>query len=70
MLELKQTEQFRRWRTRLKDERARASIASVWIVLLTDMLATRRQSERGSANCAFTKVLVIASTFTGRTTRW
>jgi putative addiction module killer protein len=28
MLELKQTEQFRRWRTRLKDERARASIAS------------------------------------------
>ena len=28
MLELKQTEQFRRWRTRLKDERARALIAS------------------------------------------
>ncbi len=28
MLELKQTEQFRRWRTRLKDKRARALIAS------------------------------------------
>ena len=28
MLELKQTEQFRRWRIRLKDERARALIAS------------------------------------------
>jgi putative addiction module killer protein len=28
MLDLKQTEQFRRWRTRLKDERARALIAS------------------------------------------
>ena len=28
MLELKQTEQFRKWRTRLKDERARALIAS------------------------------------------
>ena len=28
MLELKQTEQFRRWRTRLKDARARALIAS------------------------------------------
>jgi putative addiction module killer protein len=28
MLELKQTEQFRRWRTKLKDERARALIAS------------------------------------------
>ncbi len=28
MLELKQTEQFRRWRTRLKDERARTLIAS------------------------------------------
>lgn len=28
MLELRQTEQFRRWRTRLKDERARALIAS------------------------------------------
>ena len=27
MLELKQTEQFRRWRTRLKDERARTLIA-------------------------------------------
>lgn len=28
MLELRQTEQFRRWRTRLKDERARVLIAS------------------------------------------
>ena len=28
MLELKQTEQFRRWRTKLRDERARALIAS------------------------------------------
>jgi putative addiction module killer protein len=28
MLEPKQTEQFRRWRTRLKDERARTLIAS------------------------------------------
>jgi len=28
MFELRQTEQFRRWRTRLKDERARALIAS------------------------------------------
>jgi putative addiction module killer protein len=28
MLELKQTETFRKWRTRLKDERARALIAS------------------------------------------
>src|SRR5580700_9155881 len=28
MLELKQTEQFRRWRTKLRDERARAAIAS------------------------------------------
>jgi len=28
MLELKQTEQFRKWRTRLKDERTRALIAS------------------------------------------
>jgi putative addiction module killer protein len=28
MTELKQTEQFRRWRTRLKDERARTLIAS------------------------------------------
>ena len=28
MLELKQTEQFQRWRTRLKDERARTLIAS------------------------------------------
>jgi putative addiction module killer protein len=28
MLELKQTESFRKWRTRLKDERARALIAS------------------------------------------
>ena len=28
MFELKQTEQFRRWRTRLKDERTRALIAS------------------------------------------
>jgi putative addiction module killer protein len=28
MAELKQTEQFQRWRTRLKDERARALIAS------------------------------------------
>ena len=28
MLELRQTEQFRRWRTRLKDERARTLIAS------------------------------------------
>ena len=28
MIELKQTEQFRRWRTRLKDARARALIAS------------------------------------------
>jgi putative addiction module killer protein len=28
MLELKQTEQFRKWRTKLKDERARALIAS------------------------------------------
>jgi putative addiction module killer protein len=28
MLELKQTEQFQKWRTRLKDERTRAMIAS------------------------------------------
>jgi putative addiction module killer protein len=28
MIEFKQTETFRRWRTRLKDERARAMIAS------------------------------------------
>ena len=28
MIEIKQTETFRKWRTRLKDERARASIAS------------------------------------------
>jgi putative addiction module killer protein len=28
MLELKQTEQFRKWRSKLKDERARALIAS------------------------------------------
>ena len=28
MLELRQTETFRRWRSRLKDERARALIAS------------------------------------------
>lgn len=28
MLEIKQTETFRKWRTRLKDERARALIAS------------------------------------------
>lgn len=28
MIELKQTETFRKWRTRLKDERARAMIAS------------------------------------------
>src|SRR6185437_5124163 len=28
MFELRQTEQFRRWRTRLKDERARALMAS------------------------------------------
>ncbi len=28
MLELKQTEMFRKWRTRLKDERVRALIAS------------------------------------------
>src|SRR5689334_1264957 len=28
MLELKQTEQFRRWRVGLKDDRARAAIAS------------------------------------------
>lgn len=28
MLELKQTETFRKWRTRLKDDRARALIAS------------------------------------------
>jgi putative addiction module killer protein len=28
MLELKQTETFRKWRTKLKDERARALIAS------------------------------------------
>jgi len=28
MLELNQTEQFRRWRTKLKDEQARALIAS------------------------------------------
>ena len=28
MLELKQTELFRKWRTKLKDERARALIAS------------------------------------------
>lgn len=28
MLEFKQTEIFRKWRTRLKDERARATIAS------------------------------------------
>jgi putative addiction module killer protein len=28
VLELKQTEQFRKWRTTLKDERARALIAS------------------------------------------
>jgi putative addiction module killer protein len=28
MLELKQTEQFRRWRTKLNDDRARAAIAS------------------------------------------
>ncbi len=28
MLEIKQTEAFRKWRTRLKDERARALIAS------------------------------------------
>ena len=28
MIEFKQTETFRKWRTRLKDERARATIAS------------------------------------------
>jgi putative addiction module killer protein len=28
MIEIKQTEMFRKWRTRLKDERARALIAS------------------------------------------
>lgn len=28
MIELKQTEEFRKWRTRLKDERARTLIAS------------------------------------------
>lgn len=28
MVELKQTETFRKWRTRLKDDRARAAIAS------------------------------------------
>ena len=28
MVELKQTETFRKWRTRLKDERARAAIAA------------------------------------------
>ena len=28
MLELKQTETFRKWRTKLRDERARAAIAS------------------------------------------
>ena len=29
MIEIKQTEEFRKWRTRLKDERARALIASL-----------------------------------------
>jgi len=54
MLELKQTEAFRKWRTSLKDERMRALIASRLDRLAYGHAGDVDRSEKASVNCAFT----------------
>jgi putative component of toxin-antitoxin plasmid stabilization module len=48
MLELKQRETFLKWRTKLKDERARALMPLVWIVsrMATRAMPNRRRRQR------------------------
>jgi putative addiction module killer protein len=70
MLELKQTELFRKWRTKLKDERARALIAS-----RLDRLAYGHAGDAvpvggGSMNYASTTAPAVASIFTNEVTGW
>jgi len=66
MVELKQTEAFRKWRMRLKDGRARAHVLTA---LLLDTLGMWSRSVRESANCAFTMAPVTGFTFKGEEAR-
>jgi len=52
MIEFKQTETFRKWRLRLRDERARALIASRLDRLAFGNAGDVRPVGRGSASCA------------------
>jgi len=70
MLELKQTERFRKWRATLKDERARALIAS-----RLDRLAYGHEGDvspvgDGVGELRVTMVLATASISAGKATRW
>src|ERR1019366_10087907 len=65
MLELKQTETFRKWRTRLKDERARALIASRLDRLAYGHTGDARRWERGSVNCVSIMVSATVPGFKG-----
>jgi putative addiction module killer protein len=65
MLELRQTETFRKWRTRLRDERARALIASRLDRLAYGQAGDVALVGEGSANCASTMVRAAAFIFKG-----
>jgi probable addiction module antidote protein len=61
MIELKQTETFRKWRTKLRDQRVRALIASR-LALTGSRLETPAMCDRwakASASCGLTAALVI-----------
>ncbi|WP_241752316.1 hypothetical protein [Xanthomonas translucens] len=54
MIELKQTETFRKWRTKLKDERARTAIALRLTRLAYGHAGVRKLSGKASASCVST----------------
>lgn len=61
MLQLKQTETFRKWERSLKDQKARATIAPRLFRLANGLAGDVLPLEKESANCAFTTAQAIES---------
>jgi putative addiction module killer protein len=69
MFDLKQTETFRKWRTQLEDERARALIASRLDRLAYGHAGDTEPVGKGSANYESTSAPATAFIFRGRAKR-
>jgi putative component of toxin-antitoxin plasmid stabilization module len=69
MIELKQTETFRKWWTRLKDKRALGVILARLDRLAYGHAGMPNRSGTGSANCASTMALATGSISRGVGTR-